>query len=981
MVIKLTALVAVAVASIWATATAPFLNSDAAAESRPAPLWPGTEAWADSTLERLTLEQKVGQLFVTHARGRADDLRGHEWDRVSGLVRDGAVGGVMFFAGESALQAGATARLQAAAPLPLLISQDMENGPGMRLDDGTAFPSAMALGAARSPGLAYLVGRAIAAEARALGVHQNYAPVADVNVNPANPIINVRSFGAEPELVGALVTSQARGMQDGGLIATAKHFPGHGDTATDSHAALASIPGDRRRLDEVELAPFRRTIDAGVMSVMVGHLAVPALDATPGLPATLSQPIVTGVLRERLGFEGLVVTDGLDMQGVLEQFDIGEVSVRALEAGVDQLLLTRDERLAGRAVLDALASGRLTESRIDASARRVLRAKAWAGLATPQPAPTVDRNVQARANELAQTVARRSVTLLQPDGGPVPFAGRDRPRRVLTIVLDDGRDASTGDVLAAEMNARAAASGASTFRRLGRESGPDAYREAAAQARRHDAVVVATFGRVRSGSGRLGLRDGQRAFLADLIRRPEPVVLAAFGNPYVPVGLSPPDAFLAAYGTGDAEQRAVAEALHGEIAVGGRLPVPIPGLYAAGDGVQLRQQVLRTGSPREAGLRPDATERIDRVVNAAVRTGAFPGAAVAIGRSGVLLRLGGYGSLGQTGGRPTAETAYDLASVTKVAATTLGIMRLVETRRLRLDARVAGFFPDYAAMGKGDVTVRQLLTHSAGHRPWYPFWARGVLDRRDVTRFIEADTLKYRPGTASRYSDFDFILLGNIIEHVTGEGLDDFLAREVYGPLGMTATGFRPVGRTDRTAAPTEYDGAWRMRLIQGEVHDEAASVMGGVAGHAGLFSTARDMSRLGFVLANDGQGYGTRMYGYRTADTFFERSRLRGNYPMALGWMLRPTDRAYSSSGRLFGPRSFGHTGFTGTSIWVDPDEDLFVVLLTNRVHPSRRRRGIKEARADLADAVAGAIVSPADHPEWGFGFGTPPTDLPQLD
>ena len=979
MVLKLTAAVAVAVASLWATATAPFLSSDSAEPAARAELWPGTDVWADSVLAGLTLEQRVGQLFVTHAVGRDAEMRGAEWDRLQRLVRTGAVGGVMFFAGESDRQAEATARLQTLAPVPLLISQDMENGPGMRLDDGTAFPSAMALGATRSPELAYLVGRAIADEARALGVHQNYAPVADVNVNPANPIINVRSFGAEPGLVGAMVAAQARGMQDGRLIATAKHFPGHGDTGTDSHAALASIDGDRERLDRVELAPFQQSVDAGVMSVMVGHLAVPALDSTPGLPATLSAPIVTGVLRERLGFEGLVVTDGLDMQGVREQYEIGEIAVRALEAGVDQLLLTRDEEVAGRAVLDAVAAGRISPARIDASVRRVLRAKAWAGLASPLPAPRAHDGVRERAALLAQQVARRSVTVLQAPDGPVPFVGAEAPRRILTIALDDGRDASTGATLRDAMAARSG--DAASFLRIGRSAGPDAFRRAIAQARRHDLVVVAAFGRVRSGTGRLGLPDTQRQFIVELLRQRVPVVLAAFGNPYVPVGLPATAAFVAAYGTGDAEQRAVAEALHGEIAIGGRLPVPIPGLHAAGDGEQVRQMVLRDGSFAEAGLDPGTGARIDRVMTAAVRNGAFPGGAVAIGRSGVLLRLQGYGSLGQRGGTPTERTPYDLASVTKVAATTLAIMQLVDDGLLRLDARVAGFFPRYAAMGKESVTVEQLLTHSAGHRPWYPFYARGVTTPRAVREFIHADTLKYRPGTASRYSDFDFILLGDIIERVTGETLDDYLERTIYGPLGMTSTGFRPVGRPDRLAAPTEFDGAWRMRLIQGEVHDEAASVMGGVAGHAGLFSTAEDMARLGFVLANDGQGYGQRLYGYRTADTFFRRSRLRGNYPMALGWMLRPTDNAYSSSGRRFGPNSFGHTGFTGTSLWVDPDQDLFVVLLTNRVHPSRRRRGIKDVRADLADAVADGIAAPVGHPEWSLGFGTPPHDLPRID
>lgn len=981
MVLKVAAVVAVTVASVWATVTAPFSPSAEAERPPPTELWPGTDAWADSVLTQLTLEQKVGQLFVTHAYGRPSDAAGEEWDRVRGLVASGAVGGVMFFAGESGVQAAMTERLQAAAPVPLLISQDMENGPGMRLTDGTSFPKAMALGAARSPELAYLVGRATAAEARALGVHQSYAPVADVNVNADNPVINVRSFGADPGLVGALATATIRGLQDGGLIATTKHFPGHGDTAEDSHAELARVGGDRARLDAVELVPFRQAVDAGVMAVMTGHLAVPALDPTPGLPATLSHPIVTGLLRETLGFQGLVVSDGLDMNGVTDQFPIGEIAVRALEAGIDQLLLTRDEQTAGEAVMEALATGRLTESRIDASVQRILKAKAWAGLSGARPALRPDAGVRAHAQDLALDVARRAVTVVQDNGGPVPFVGDAAPRRVLTVLLDDGRDAETGAPLVAALNARLPAGGTATARRLGLGDAQSAFDDVQRLARDHDVVVAASFSRVRSGSGEVGLPERHRALLGRLLDGRTPVVLAAFGNPYVGVGLPPADAFVAAYGTGDPEQHAVAEALWGEIRVAGRLPVPVPGLYAEGAGVTIRQQALRAGTPGEAGLAPDAGLRIDRVMTRAVARGAFPGAAVAIGRAGVTVRLQGYGSLGQTGGAPTEATPYDLASLTKVVGTTAAIMRLVEQRHLSLDAKVVDFFPEYAAMGKQDVTVRHLLEHSAGHRPWYPFYARGVTDRDAVRRFIRADTLKYRPGTASRYSDFDFILLGDIVEAVTGERLDRAFEEAVFEPLGMTATGFRRVGASDRLAAPTEYDGAWRGRLLQGEVHDEAASVMGGIAGHAGLFSTAEDMARFGFALANAGEANGTRLWGHRTSDTFLRRSRLRGNYPMALGWMLRPTNGGYSSSGTRFGPRSFGHTGFTGTSIWVDPDEDLFVVLLTNRVHPSRRRGGIKDARADLADAVAAAIVAPAERPWWAYGFGTPPADLPVLD
>ncbi|MDX1419760.1 MAG: glycoside hydrolase family 3 N-terminal domain-containing protein [Rubricoccaceae bacterium] len=969
-------------------------------------LWPGTAPWAEAVLDTLALEEKVGQLFVTHARGTAEGTRGAEWARLTALAREGMIGGVLFFKGEAATQARATRDLQARTAIPLLVAQDMEFGPGMRVEGGTAFPNPMALGATRSPELAYLMGRAVAEEARAMGVHQNYAPVADVNNNPLNPIINVRSFGEDPALVAALATAYMRGMQDGGLIATVKHFPGHGDTETDSHAALPVLPFDRDRLDAVELVPFRAAVDAGVMSVMTGHLDLPQLD--PGLPATLSRRIITGLLREDLGFPGLVVTDGLDMAGVRAGRDAGEVAVAALEAGVDQLILTRDERRAHAAVLAAVRSGRLAESRIDASVRRILRAKAWAGLATPLrvspatpaderrggPTPTPspeaprpdrfralaapDDDVLRRSERLADEIARRAITVVQAPDGPLPFVGPDAPRRVLTLVLDDSNDERTGLPFVGAVAASVPDGGAATHRRLGEDDPPQRFAEALAQAPLHDVVLVATFVRVRSWSGQIELPARHKAFVERLMAGPRPVVLLAFGNPYVPLGLPRPAAYVAGYGGTDAIQRAAADALFGRIPVQGRLPVSVPGRYRYGQGVALAQQALRPAPPEEAGLDADVVEAIERVIEDGIANRAFPGAAVAVGRSGRLVHLAGYGHF--TYARADAVTprsVYDLASVTKVVATTAAAMHLVEEGRLDLDAPVARYLPAFGQAGKAAVTVRHLLAHQAGQRAFHPFHTHADLQTPEAIRaFIHADPLRYPPGTRTVYSDFDMIVLGDVIEAVTGQPLDVVAREAFFEPLGMTRTTFRETGRTDPTVVPTEVDRTFRRRTLQGEVHDEAAWLLGGVAGHAGLFSTAEDLARFAFLLTNGGEAYGQRLLRPETIEAFTRRVSPRGQYPMALGWMTwRPPEEGSSSAGTLFGPRSYGHTGYTGTSIWIDPDRELFVVLLTNRVHPSRSPNRIQPVRVALADAVAGAVRE-AD-PLRTLGFGVPPGDL----
>ena len=978
-------------------------------------LWPGTSAWTASVLDTLSLETKVAQLFVTHAHATEEGTTGAEWDRLVDLVEDFNVGGVLFFSGEAELQAEAIKNLQERSAIPLIISQDMEHGTGIRVDGGTAFPTPMALGAARDPALTYLMGKATAEEALAMGVHQNYAPVADINNNPLNPIINVRSFGENPDLVSAMTAAYIRGMQDGGLIATAKHFPGHGDTETDSHSSLPTLPFDRARLDAMELAPFRHAIDAGVMSVMTGHLSLPALD--PDRPATLSPLIITGLLREELGFEGLIVTDGLDMEGITDGLQIGEIAVRALEAGVDQLLLTRDERRAHRAIMRAISQGRLTEDRIDASLTRVLRAKAWAGLADPfagQPVPPATQTPERpeladpdadathafrairraqfahlaapsasllhRSGLLADAIARQSVTLLQPSGGPVPFVGQGAPRRFLTLTLDDSEDESTGEPFAAAVSAGVPIGSVTTHRRLGVGDSQDAFVEALSLVSQHDVVLVPSFVRVRSWSDAIELPARHKVFLERVMTLGRPVVLIAFGNPYVPLGLPEPAAYVAAYGGSDESQRAVADALFGRIAVRGTLPITIPGRYGFGEGVQLEQAALRIGSPEEAGMSADVLNRLDDVILEAIRDRAFPGAAVAVARGGVLVKLRGYGHFTYADvDRVSERSLYDLASVTKVIATTAAAMKLYEEGRLDLDERVAHYLPEFGQRGKARVTIRQLLSHSAGQRAFHPFHTdEDITSPRDILRFIYADSSRYRPGTRTVYSDFDMIVLGEVIGGITRRPLDEYVHDVFFEPLGMTSTSYLGTGRRDPTVVPTESDRSFRGRIIQGEVHDETAWMLGGVSGHAGLFSTAEDLARFAYMMANGGEAYGRRYFQPETIQLFTRRVSSRGRYPMALGWMSwRSQNEGSSSAGRFFGPRSFGHTGYTGTSIWIDPDEELFVILLTNRVFPTRRNSRIRNVRPAFADAAAGSLRAPAGHPERMLGFGAVPADL----
>ena len=906
---------------------------------------PDTTKVAEDLLQSLSLEQKVGQLLYARcdAYYRADDSE--QAQQLVRQVTDLGIGGLCVFQGTPRDQKALIDRLQGFSQIPLWIAQDLEWGLAMRLERATQFPSMMAVGATRNPKYAYDLGLITAREAHVLGVHQAYAPVCDINNNPANPVIGIRSFGESPELVAELSRWVARGLSDGGLMATAKHFPGHGDTAVDSHLALPVLPFDRRRLDEVELVPFRRLIDDGVGSVMVGHLALPELD---GLPASLSPKIGLGLLRGELGFKGLIVTDALRMKGIAANYDSGLAALLAVEAGADMLLMAEDLLQARRALLNAVASGRLTEVRIDESVRRILRAKAKWGLLNPKPKASIGATVALRRHRaVARSIARDAVTCLRNEGELLPLD--EQQGRVLYISLSDGTDLTAGDAFGKALATHLTR--APDRLRLDQRSPQATFRSVTHTAQSADLVIVAF------------LHRASMSRLADLMDRlgtgHTPVILVSFGSPYLGGNWREPEVVLNCYGDASVMQEGAAAALFGKSAIRGKLPVTLPGRYAYGHGLHIPQSRLGKALPEEVGMDSAVLDAVDDLMEGAVVSGAFPGAAVAIGRNGMLAKLKGYGfysALSQS--RVTPDSIFDLASLTKVIATTPMVMQLYDRGRIELGDPVACYLPAFGQSGKEDVSLKHLLTHTAGLSPFYRFYAMGIEDKQTVLDFIFGDELLYEPGSRYRYSDLGMITMACLLEEVAGTSFDSYLAKELYAPLGMASTFFVPTGEgcSDPNFVPTEWDGSFRHRLIQGEVHDETSYVLGGVAGHAGLFSSARDLARFAFVLTNDGVWGKQRFFTSETLSLFTTRADTGSSSTRALGWDTRSL-QGYSSAGSLFGPRSYGHTGFTGTSIWIDPDRRLFVILLSNRVNPTRANIEIRKIRPELADIVAGSI------------------------
>jgi beta-N-acetylhexosaminidase len=941
-------------------------TSTSTAKSGVKKLSPAATAWVEATLRKMSVDEKIGQLLFTTYHGSFTPTDAAAYQQMMHDVNDLHVGGFITITQITPLgivksQAYPTAvllnQLQAKSKLPLLIGADFERGTAMRLDEGTSFPTAMALAAAGDPKDAYTMGKITALEARAVGIQWIYAPDADVNNNPGNPIINTRSFGEDPARVAEFVTAFVKGVQENGGLATAKHFPGHGDTAADSHIDLPVIHADRERLEHLELVPFRAAIAAGAGSVMTAHLSIPALEPDSNTPATLSHNILTGLLRNELGFEGLIVTDAMDMGGITVRFAPGEAAVRAVVAGADALLMPPVPDAAFEALQAAVKSGRISNERLDASVRRILQAKARLGLNQNR---LVDVNAinhklgSVASQKEAQDISDRGVTLLRDTPHRLPLDGT-RPSRALLLAFYADPEPYPGEDLERELRSRfdseTTLRADTRFVNAGilKLPSPDSY----------DVAILALFVRVSDRKGNVDVPAEQAALAEQLYKTGKPVITVGFGSPYLIESFPKAETWLAAFGISDVAQISVARALFGQIPVRGKLPVTIPGVsLKAGFGMELpaNPEIVQPMDARgEAHLQP-AFDVIER----AVADKAFPGATLAVGYRGKL-SVHAFGRLSYDAKAAPANlnTMYDIASLTKVVATTTLVAKLAEgdfAVPLDLDAKVERYLPEWASGPQPEwrhkVTVRHLLTHTSGLPAFKEYW-RTSKGKADTLARIFAEPLEYEPGTKEIYSDLGIILMAQIVERLTGRTLDDLARTFILSPLGMKDTMYRPPKKLWPAIAPTEIDNNLRHRLVQGEVHDENAFAIGGVSGHAGVFSTAPDLAAFCQMLLSGGVYAHQRILRRATIAMFTAPQQLSGG-TRTLGWAV-PTEGG--SSGHYFSAHSFGHTGFTGTSIWIDPDRQLFVVLLTNRVHPTRENTKIQQVRPALHDAVMQAL------------------------
>lgn len=922
---------------------------------------PADRQAVEALLGSMSLEEKVGQLFIPavamHTPG--------EIERALYLIDSCHIGGVSLYRNTPGQVADFINRAQARSRLPLFTAMTLERGLAMRLDGAFAYPWPLTLGAVQEDSLVYLVGRRIGAACREMGINYNFAPAADVNTDARNPIIGVRSFGSRAPQVAEKVTAFVRGLQDEGILASVKHFPGHGATVADSHKELPVLPFSLRRLEQVELLPFEKACRAGVASVMTGHLYVPALDSTSLSPSSLSERIVSGILRRAWGYQGLVVTDALNMKGVSYRYTSPQAEIRALQAGNDLLLYSQDPESGYRGVLEAVHRGEIPVSRIDSSVRRILAAKWAAGLSEEHwRNPVGEAGFRAaRGNEqdsaLCLSVMEHAVTLLHNRAHCLPLA--DAADTVYYLPLGRGdydymirylAMYVPVEVLPREISAEQAASVAQSGRLVVGYHGAD------------DTSFT---------PGKVSPRDVER--LDSLASVPD-AALVVLDNPYVLLQFDAwrhyPSALLA-YQNMWAAQWAAAEAVGGAIAPRGKLPVELDRQdYRAGHGETFRPiGRLSFGFPSQAKINPSRLAPVDSLLADIVSSGAAPGGRLLVARGGrvVIDRCFGTTMYDDTLSRAvTPGTVYDLASVTKVSATLPLVIMLSDKGKVSFSSRLGEMVPGYRGSNKARITLKELLTHNGGLPAGLPFHSYTVdKETKELSDYFYSDTADEQyplevgyglymracyPDTVMArirkcplkpkrllYSDLDFYVLRQVVDRYYPQGIEQAVREEVFLPLGAHTMGFRPLQRMPADSiAPTINDTWFRRQTVCGHVHDSGAALMGGVSGHAGNFGTAYDLAKYGQMLLQKGYYGGHRFFSAATLDRFTRYAYGTAANSRSAGFVKKEIGSGPDDYDGFLSDRAYWHTGFTGTLLLVEPAEDLVYVLLTNRTYAEKK-------------------------------------------
>ena len=946
----------------------------------------GKFVWADSVVSSLSLEEKIAQLLMIRTYSNKDEAYYREMDN---LVKEYRIGGFCFFQGGPVAQAKLTNRYQQLSKTPLFIAMDAEWGVGMRLDSAYSFPFQMTIGAGEDDSIMYQVGTEIAGQLKQLGVHINFAPVVDVNNNPKNPVINSRSFGESPERVAQKGIAYMNGLQDHGVIATAKHFPGHGDTGSDSHLTLPVINHDKPRLDSVELFPFRELINNGLEGVMVAHLFVPALDSTKNTPTTLSKKVVTGLLKNDLGFDGLVITDALDMKGVTTYYKPGEIEVKAFLAGNDILLLPQDVNAAIQGILAAVRSGEIAENDVTERCRKVLIYKQKAGL--NDYVPTIPDNVYEAINGvnnelLTRSIYKASVSVVRNENNLLPLQQFD----TLSVAsLSIGSPELT------------------SFQQMLKNYLPVTHFNILKEFSANEEVLLlqqlAEFNLVIIGIHNTSIFPGKNfgistsgLNLVKKISEKTNVVLSLFASPY---SLDLFDehnqikSIVLGFQDTRISQEICAQVIMGGLGSNGRLPVsPFSEKFVPSPTKSLKR--LTYTIPEEVRIKSQDLLKIDSIALKIIHDRATPGCQILIAKDGKVIYQKSFGYHTYTKGSFVKNTdLYDLASLTKIAATTLSVMKLTDDGLMDIDQRLARYLPFLKGTNKEDLIIREVMAHQAKLQAWIPFYLntmkKGKLDEKIYSHQLDAnhtvkvsadlyidkeyefilyDTIiksELRNKRDYKYSDLGFILLKTAIENITNKPLDQFLSQQFYKPLGLQYMGFNPLTSFSLAEiVPTEDDNYFRHSLIHGYVHDPGAAMIGGVSGHAGLFSNTNDLAILMQLFLQEGYYGGVQYLQPATVKEFTKQQFPLNDNRRGIGFdKPNVEDMELGPTCKYVSEESYGHTGFTGTYAWVDPTYNLVYIFLSNRIHPTAKNTNLIKwnTRTEIQQVIYKAIAKSA--------------------
>lgn len=932
--------------------------------------------WVKQQLATMSLDEKLGQLFMVAAYSNKGAA--HEQEILK-LIKEEHIGGLIFFQGTPEEQARLINAYQVQTKVPLMIAMDAEWGLAMRLPNTFKFPWPITVGAIQDTNMAYEYGKAMAQHCKALGVHVNFAPVVDINTNPKNPIIGARSFGEDPNRVSAIAAAVMRGMQSEHVLAVAKHFPGHGDTDADSHKTLPSVMHDRARLDAVELYPYRVMAKSGLGGVMVAHLNVPAIDAS-GKPTSLS-PVALDLLRKELGFDGLCFTDALNMQGVSRDYRPGMVDLEAIKAGNDVLVFSENVKLAKTQIKEALNSGALDMASIDASVARILLAKHWMGLSQKK---------HIEASQLKSQLIREKDQILN----------RNLYAAASTLLINKNKTLPVKEL--ADLKIACVSAGTDVSDHFGEmlkkytqveyfEYSDARQEEIIAALAEYDYVILGLYTSNQNPWKSYKIAENIRRFTRR-IGLQNKLIITLFANPYslldFPEARSA-EALLLSYQNDRDAEAVAAQIIFGALGAKGRLPVSAGEPFEVGFGLNT-QAIGRLGYhyPGAVGLDAATLARIDDLVKEAINQGATPGAQVLVARHGQVVYNKNFGYIDQKKKEAVrSEHIYDLASITKIAVTVPLLMRLVEEGKINLDQTIGYYLPEAKGTNKENLVLREVLAHQSGLKPWIPFYletldqgkykegyygkqrnfeypnvvSEGLYSQRYMRdtilkRILDSDLLEKKE---YRYSDLGYYLFMQIIERMEGQPINELIHQYFFKPMGANTMVYHPLEVYPiNLIVPTEDDKVFRRSLVRGYVHDQGAALLGGVAGHAGLFSTANDLAKLMQMYMQKGEYAGTRYFDSVTVNEFIRCQYCQTKNRRGIGFDKPQLEGPGPTCGCV-SDKSFGHSGFTGTLAWADPEEQIVYIFLSNRVHPDAENRKLLSlsTRTKIQEVIYEAI------------------------